>query len=354
MWFKRTPAPVIPAPPGLVYELPAPSGNSETDWLVDSTGRSIPWEAHLFDWDAPVYRLYWEYGGGDTEGTPGEGHGNLRDVYFFDPQTGEERNITNTPDREEWLTGISLNDPEIVLLYSRTITEIQELGEGPEVVDLVEARADGTRYTILADTYPGLCQSPDGQTIAFYTYGNGWLYDIEAGARPFPLEAFGLSADFHGLLSPGWSPAENTIVWWMGFYTGTGSTNTLGIFNLETYTVRLLHDFYPVVIQYNIPDTPEWSPDGQWIAYLARKSPSGASRIWVIDVDGDMVHTFGEFYGEENECELAWSPDSQWLAFSCAYPENSGIWLVQTSDWKIYQADLPAEAEVWEWIEPGP
>jgi len=360
-WFERTPAPFTPAPPGLVYELPNPTGNSETDWLVDSTGQSIPWEAHLAIEDTSNYHSCCSCGCDEIEDTQKECFENPNDICYTNPQTGEERNITNTPDQEEWLSGLTLSNPDQLLLYSRTITEAQtwaqDLGAGSLPQRLATVRTDGSQYTTISHLFVGEpARSADGRYLAYDdgSCGSGCLYDVDTGVRPFPVEEFGLPPGLTGMYAPGWSPVENTITWWMDFYTTTGSTSGLGVFNLETKTARIFRDLYPEIVPDGQIPAPMWSPDGQWLSFYGRKASSDINYIWILNPDGDEYFTVGEIENYVHFCDRAWSPDSQWLAFSCSYPEKSGIWLVQNGTWKLYKVNLPDNAAVWEWIEPGP
>ncbi len=350
MWFQRTSIPVTQPPPGLVYALSDSSGNT-TYWLVDSTGQAISWDLVSDAYEEPVCRSCC-----DCECSPYQ-QCQENDICFVDPQTGEEHNITNTPDRVEWPTGLTLSNPDVLLLYSITITEDLAqsqgvLGEGWPPHQLSTVRTDGSQYTVISELFSGEpALSADGRYLAFEDGPGAWLYDANTGLHPFLLGEFGLPLTNTGLHTPGWSPVEHTITWWINFYTVTGSTQALGIFNLDDKTARIFKDYQPAMNLYETM-APVWSPDGRWISFLGKGPESDFNHIWVLNADGLEKLNFGEFDQFVGYCDQAWSPDSQWLAFSCwTYPDKSCIWLAQISTGKLFKADLPDKAEVRKWVD---
>ena len=59
--------------------------------------------------------------------------------------------------------------------------------------------------------------------------------------------------------------------------------------------------------------TPRWSPDGEWIAYVAHPEETG-SRLRIAAVDGDAVYELVEW--PEDIDELVWTPDGDRLVFT--------------------------------------
>jgi tricorn protease len=69
--------------------------------------------------------------------------------------------------------------------------------------------------------------------------------------------------------------------------------------------------------------SPQWSPDGKWIAFVSDQS--GRDEVWLIGADGKGARKLTDADSEKSG--LAWSPDSKMLAYS-------------SSDKKLYVADV--------------
>src|SRR5438445_676506 len=90
-------------------------------------------------------------------------------------------------------------------------------------------------------------------------------------------------------------------------------------------------------------DSPAWSPDGQWIAYLVNHSRTRDDvTIELIHPDGSGERelfrshergTYSRGWGPHPEGlpegPLVWSPDSKAVAFSRRYDRGASIWLVE-------------------------
>jgi Tol biopolymer transport system component len=80
---------------------------------------------------------------------------------------------------------------------------------------------------------------------------------------------------------------------------------------------------------------PDWSPDGEWVAYCAQARHSG-SDIYVVRSDGTGRHRLTDFAGYD--CKPAWSPDGEWVAFDrvvdgakrvlAIHPDGTGLHLL--------------------------
>lgn len=72
---------------------------------------------------------------------------------------------------------------------------------------------------------------------------------------------------------------------------------------------------------------PSWSPDGKFIAYMARGG------IWVMMADGSAKKNIS--HGTTRDSEPAWSPDGQFIAFTRTAnrppgPETMDIWIMKS------------------------
>ena len=66
--------------------------------------------------------------------------------------------------------------------------------------------------------------------------------------------------------------------------------------------------------------TPRWSPDGQWLAYVAHPEDTGC-RLRIAALDGDDVYELLDW--PEDIEELVWSPDGEQLVFTARQRDES-------------------------------
>jgi len=101
------------------------------------------------------------------------------------------------------------------------------------------------------------------------------------------------------------------------------------------------------------PSALAWSPDGRWLAYLARRGDDEEAAIWALPVDGGESVRLVSFPG--GILAFDWSPDGRRLAFVAAEPvpearkklrEQGFDQEIFEEDWqprRVYVVDLPAD-----------
>jgi dipeptidyl aminopeptidase/acylaminoacyl peptidase len=90
--------------------------------------------------------------------------------------------------------------------------------------------------------------------------------------------------------------------------------------------------------------SPEWSPDGQWIAFLSARGSrvEAKTNLWRIRVDGGEAEQLTD---EKSDISaVAWSPDGSQIAFCMAEPptEEEEKAKKEKRDWRVVDADPKA------------
>jgi len=278
-----------------------------------------------------------------------EASGGMDDIYLLDLESGEERNLTQTPDRGEGAPVWWPAHPELVFFVSG---EMQGMGyaENPTVVGL-----DGSGYQVLDDTQGGPNSlSEDGTMIAYGGFDfEGVIYHWNGQREAFDPAAYGVTVD--KVFKPAFSPDGRYLAWKVsGDLNGDGELSTgLAIFDLQEQSAELIH-VYTVQGGGMVPHYISWSPDGSWIAYVTFGEGPAVGResnLWVMRPDG------GEETYIDSGLSPTWSPDGQQLAYVRATMSGEiGLHIAETGSWAHSPVDdLPFPETVqfiMNWITP--
>ena len=96
---------------------------------------------------------------------------------------------------------------------------------------------------------------------------------------------------------------------------------------------------------------PSWSPDGRYIAYVAKLEGYGAPLdLWVMNADGTDQRDLGLCPGIENCGKLAWSPDGRRVA----YAQGSDLYVAELATGTSTRIVSGAASPVYPGSGPGP
>ncbi len=272
------------------------------------------------------------------------------DIWLIERASGDVRNLTNTPDRYEvnpmWWPG---RDDHIVFGSDPDPLDGVWNSEYPTVISL-----DGTGYQVLDEEQGGLrALSPDGQAIAYGGYDSpGAIYRWGKGLEAFDPPEYGVNAE--KLYQPAWSPDGQLLAWNIGgdLIGDGGYLLGVAVFDLEAKTGRFFHIFAPEGGGM-VPSYLEWSPDGEWLAFVTFGEPpvtGRAPKLWVIRPDGSEEKYVGEGLAP------TWSYDSEWLA--SLRTNDAGqqeLSLAEVGTWEMQIVDFPHTDQInflLDWIKP--
>jgi hypothetical protein len=273
----------------------------------------------------------------------------MGDIWLMEVSTGARTNITVTPDRDEvspmWVPG----RPDIILFGSDTETGMTNSAY-PTIVGV-----DGTGYQILDQDTGGLRDvSPNGEMFFYGGYGGTMLaYWWDIATEVFDPSDFGLSVN--KLFIPEWSPDGNQIAWFVAgnFLDSESAQLAIAVFDLESSTAELMHVYEPIGGSEFVNNL-VWSPDGEWLAFTTHSEPPATGRapnLWVIRPDGS-----DEIYIGEGTVPV-WRYDSKYLAFQALNEaQTEEVFLAEAETWEVSKIDdLPLPERIgslMDWVMP--
>jgi len=154
--------------------------------------------------------------------------------------------------------------------------------------------------------------SPDGQTLLVRSDRGGgtglWTMDLSSEVTPQLVSDVGVYGR--------WSPDGNWIA-----YIAPSATNPQG-----TLLIRKLGDLSVTEIM-SVSDPlsmPAWSPDGQKLAFS--RTTNGKADIWIYGLETKEAEQVTFF--EPMNSHPTWSPDGKFIAFHAAQEGNRDIWII--------------------------
>jgi Tol biopolymer transport system component len=168
--------------------------------------------------------------------------------------------------------------------------------------------------------------SPDGEEIAYYGIESGDEQIWKMPANGGPPRRLTLTAEQSW--NPTWSP-DGTRIAFSRYNVSSGGAlfvmSAAGESDSGAVTRPLTHrqdhrwDRYP-----------DWSPDGNWIAFAAADL-EGNSDIWLVSADGKVEERVTR--DAATDTEPSWSPDSRHIVFESDRSGNVDLWILDADRW---------------------
>lgn len=184
-------------------------------------------------------------------------------------------------------------------------------------------------HTTTPYKFYGLAWSPNGKFLVTFSLGSSGVFSVEKiavdGSGQITL------VDRRELLksvsrySLDWSPDGRQLV----FIASKSSdiNPTLYVIDMATAELRKLE----VGARWQV--FPRWSPDGEWLAYVARDDQTGTIGVFRIRPDGSqrqaLASDFNVVVNATENIILDWSPDGQSLVFAANRGHSSSIFNVE-------------------------
>jgi Tol biopolymer transport system component len=287
-----------PFDPKILYVAGGAGPEARASWMNPDGSDPLPVASGM----GPEYPVMWSRSGANVL------FGRGSDIWRVIPESGEEFNVTNTPDAISGLLDVSPDGTWVLFASIR---------DG--VVGLYRVRMTGGEAEPLVTTDDPYARyearySPDGLKIA-YVAGS-----MVAESRLFISDALGNGAiEVVGVVpqqAPTWSPDGTRLA--VGGYLGD---ETSAIFTFTPAGAELKS----ITAGENALFA-RWSPDGSRIAFYGTTPEHGSGWIiGVVDPDGANQTFLTEDYAT---CYLPdWSPDGTTLVFGCSDDEKgTGIY----------------------------
>ena len=143
--------------------------------------------------------------------------------------------------------------------------------------------------------------SPDNRKLVM-TLSRGenpsiYLKELASGRLMQLTDKYGVDG------SPSFSPDGKFVT----FVSNRAGNPQIYIMNLETKQTRRLTKF-------NWADSPQWSPNGDWIAFSGRQEAGHPIDIFLVDITGGQIRQLTADSGSNED--PWWSPDGRFIAFT--------------------------------------
>lgn len=184
--------------------------------------------------------------------------------------------------------------------------------------------------------------SPDGKRIAFEVTGQGILVCPVSGEAACQT----VKTDLGSAVRPAWDPKSGELVFVR--YTASGSGEDSDILA----TQNGLRGVRPLVAHTGNQDDPDVSPDGRLLAYssgliisLRQSGVRVVRQLWVMDLASGVPTLLVP--GTHQDIHPDWSPDGQWLAFASDRGGEFDVWVVRPDGSGLRRVTSGAGTKTW-------
>ena len=266
---------------------------------------------------------------------------------MIDLATGDRLNLTEGTERVHCCASWWAARPGLIIFGSWLASD----DLGPTTGYLSVYDVDSGVYQVLDEESPSNAwpaPGPDGRRIAYDRAGSAWIYDMDQGLKALAPLDFGLE-NISRIGGPSWSPDGRQIAWTVAVADPDSDPwrIALAIFDLDKGSGRLLHR-YDNLGRGGWFDPPTWSPDGQWLAFVAEDINPDNYGLWVVAADGSREHYLGP------GANPIWSPDNHWLSYTAYSPEldpAEEVRLAEVESWYSIKMNLPPGSTIRAWRE---
>ena len=244
--------------------------------------------------------------------------GTAQEVYLYNFETGEERNLTQFPGTDRIPMWIGEK-----IYFSSDRDKVLNIYSCDPATGAIEPITHHTEYDVRRP-------SMGEDKIVYELGGDIWLLDVNSGETgEIPIEVYTDAPD----LRPHWKKVDHFVT---GFDCSPAGERALVVARGEIFSVPGKHGATRNLS--NSPGSREkdaaWSPDGKWIAYLSDES--GEYEIYLLDARSQKNPVQLTHHKDGYRHTLRWSPDSKKIAFA---DQTLRCYILDVASKKISEVD---------------